>query len=174
MRSVKTITIKGVWLKLPDGNGVKVGILSGADFERLISDSNGNIPTFFEELLPYFVDENLRRIKCANCYWQIIIDAGEARAVLWAAFGDNPEVVYAYREIFEIVYPNHTKAPSGSIVVTPDFDSHGRPIIVQLCEPENYRADGADGNPKHRGIFQRIYQKIFHTGRLIIRRAKAQ
>lgn len=174
MRSVKTITIKDVWLKMPYGDVVKVGILSGADFERLISDLNCNIQSFFKELLPYFVDENLRRIKCANCYWQIIIDAGEARAVLWAAFGDNPEVVYAHREIFEIIYPNFTKAPSGSIVVTPDFVSHGRPIIVQLGEPKKYRADGADGNPKHRGIFQRIYQKIFHTVRLIIRRAKAQ
>lgn len=60
MRSASVVTIKDVWIKLPDG--VKQGVLSGADFECLVSDSNGNIPTFFEEPFPCFVDENLRRI----------------------------------------------------------------------------------------------------------------
>lgn len=156
---MRTIATKGIWLKLP--KGVRVGLIEDAGLERLVSNFDFDAAAFFEELQPYFVNNELRRIKCSNCYWQITVDERKARAVLHAAFGDKADFVKRYWEIFEIIYPNFAKAVSGNIAVTPDFDAYGWPLVVQLEEPEKYCAQDASRRPEDGGIFKHIYQKIF-------------
>lgn len=156
---MRTIATKGIWVGRPIG--VRVGLIEDAGLERLVANFDFDVAAFFEKLQPYFVNSELRRIKCSNCYWQITVDEREARAVLHAAFGDKADFVKRHWEILEIIYPNFAQAVSGNIVVIPDFDAHGRPLIVQLEEPEKYCAQDARRRPEDGGIFKSIYQKIF-------------
>ena len=138
---MRTIETKGIWV----GRliGVRVGLIEDTGLEHLVSNVDFDAAAFFEKLQPYFVNNELRRIKCSNCYWQITADEREARAVLHAAFGDKADFVKRHWEVLEIIYPNFARAVSGNIVVIPDFDAHGRPLIVQLEEPEKYCAQDA-------------------------------
>ena len=156
---MRTIATKGIWVGRPIG--VKVGLIEDAGLERLVANFDFDVAAFFEKLQPYFVNNELRRIKCSNCYWQITVDERKARAVLHAAFGDKADFVKRHWEILEIIYPNFAKAVSVNIAVTPDFDAYGWPLVVQLEEPEKYCAQDASRRPEDGGIFKRIYQKIF-------------
>ena len=161
---IKSVRLGDVWLKLPI-RGVKVGLLGNAFSKNLVSDPNFNPTAFFQNLLPYFFDSELHGIKGVNCYWQLVINGRKAQAILFAASGNKIKGRYSYREVFEIVYPNFTRKASVNINITPNFNGNGRPLVVQIEDPEKYWNNNASGNPKYLGILKCIYQKVFNHGK---------